>query len=268
MDQSTPISPCPTAPADQLVQIDELTPEQSAAVTALAKRWHRANGPVISTLNKLGSKIEDQLALVPKALREKVEELTADALERAYGVAAHGKKLPDGKGRATLAAAMLSGAAGGAGGVATALAELPFTVTVLLHAIRREAEAQGYDPDDPWIMAEALRTFSSGSPVTADDGINTAFFSARMALTGPALQGVIASVAPKLATALTQKLAAQAIPVLGAVSGAAMNAAFLRYYREMAAIRFSLLRLSETYGAASVTAAFTEAIEQPRISRA
>ena len=143
----------------------------------------------------------------------------------------------------------------------------PLTITVILHAIRREAVAAGYDPDDPWIRAEALRSFGSGSPVAADDGIDTSFLSARLTLTGPALQKLIATVAPKLAAALGQKLAAQAVPVLGAISGAALNAAFLSYYRETAAIRFALLRLAEQHGAEPVLTAFEKATAAPRITR-
>ena len=74
-------------------------------------------------------------------------------------------------------------------------------------------------------------------------------------------QRVIATVAPKLATALGQKLAAQAVPVLGAVAGAGLNAAFLRYYREMAEIRFALLRLAEQHGAEEILTAFAKATE-------
>lgn len=171
-------------------------------------------------------------------------------------------------GRGTLAAALATGAAGGSGGIATSVAELPFTITVLLHAIRREAARAGFDPDDPWIRAEALRTFGSGSPASADDGIDTSFLSARLTLTGPALQKLIATVAPRLAATLGQKVAAQAVPVLGAVSGAALNAAFLRYYREAAAIRFALLRLAEQHGAGPVLAGFAAATEAPKITRA
>jgi hypothetical protein len=103
--------------------------------------------------------------------------------------------------------------------------------------------------------------------LAADDGVNTSFLSARLTLTGPALQGVIATVAPRLAAALGQKLAAQAVPVLGAVSGAALNAAFLRYYREVARIRFALMRLAVQHGGAAVAARFAEATSAPRITR-
>ena len=70
-------------------------------------------------------------------------------------------------------------------------------------------------------------------------------FGARFAVTGAALNKLVATLAPKIATILGQKLAAQAVPVLGAVSGAALNAAFLSHYRELARIRFRLLRLGQ-----------------------
>ena len=244
-----------------------LPPDPETEIADLARRWKRANGPVMALVNRFGGAVEGQFALLPAALRARIEEITARALETSYGLSAGGSRLPDPKGRATLAAAMVTGAAGGAGGIATALAELPLTITVILHAIRREAVAAGYDPDDPWIKAEALRSFGSGNPVAADDGIDTSFLSARLTLTGPALQKLIATVAPKLAAALGQKLAAQAVPVLGAISGAALNAAFLSYYRETAAIRFALLRLAEQHGAEPVLTAFEKATAAPRITR-
>ena len=67
---------------------------------------------------------------------------------------------------------------------------------------------------------------------------------------------------------MTQKMAAQAVPVLGAAAGAALNAAYLRYYRELAAIRFALLRLSERHGAEPVLEAFRIAATPPAVTRA
>jgi hypothetical protein len=98
--------------------------------------------------------------------------------------------------------------------------------------------------------------------------VNTSFLTARLTLTGSAVQNLIASVAPKLAAVLGQRLAAQAVPVLGAVTGAALNAAFLSYYREVARIRFALLRLAEVHGAEPMLAAFAAAVEPPKIIRA
>jgi hypothetical protein len=237
-------------------------------IAALAEAWRRANGPVMSLANRLGGDLEKAHDALPVALRNRIDRITASALETAMSAAAVGDRAPRLGRRGPMAAVLVSGAAGGAGGLATAIAELPVTVTVLLHAIRREAREAGYDPDDPAIRAECLKAFAAGSPLAADDGVNTSFLSARLTLTGPALQKVIATVAPRLGISLGQKLAAQSVPVLGALAGAALNAAYLNYYREIARIRFALLRLSEAHGAAPVLAAFGQAAARPAVARA
>ncbi|WP_103333310.1 EcsC family protein [Pseudotabrizicola formosa] len=250
-------------PADlsTVVPPQDMLPE----IRALAARHKRANGPVIGLVNRLGGTLERQMAMVPEGYRTQIERVVAQALSAAMTVAGQGDRLPDTGTRGPLLAAMASGAAGGAGGLPTALAELPLAVTLILHAIRQAARAEGFDPEDPMVRAECIRVFGAGSPLAEDDGINTSFISARLTLTGPAVQKVIASVAPKLATALGQKLAAQAIPVIGAVTGAALNAAFLNYYSEIARVRFALLRLSQIHGAEQVLADFRKAVESPRL---
>lgn len=240
-------------------------PGYHADIDALARRLARANGPVMRLLNGLGTRLEGQLDLVPDRHRAQIEGLVTQALAAAYGLAA---RTPDLGERGPVVAVIASGAAGGAGGLATALAELPVTVTLMLNAIRAEARAAGFDPEEPGIRAECLRIFGAGSPLAQDDGVNTSFLTARLTITGQAVQSLITSIAPRLAAVLGQKLAAQAVPVLGAVSGAALNAAFLSYYREVARIRFALLRLAVQYGAEPVMAAFHAAVEPPSLTRA
>ncbi|MES2667153.1 MAG: EcsC family protein [Pseudomonadota bacterium] len=245
----------------------------SAALTddlaPLVRRYRRANGPMMALVNRLGGSLEGKLGMIPAALRDRIEAVVAQALSAAYGLAARGAQIgPLGGPRGPLIAAMASGAAGGAGGIATSLAELPVTITVILHAIQREAVAAGFDPDDPAIRAECLQVFGAGSPLDGDEGGNTSFLSARLTLTGPTVQAIIARVAPKLAAAMGQKLVAQAVPVLGAVTGAGLNAAYLRYFTEMAAIRFGLLRLAEVHGAEPVMRAFAAAVQPARVRTA
>lgn len=240
-------------------------------IAALARRYRRANGPVISVLNRLGGQLERQLDALPPPVKRQIEVTVTRALQAAHS-AAHAaagvtRRAPDLGTRAAPIAAAFSGAVGGLGGLATAIPELPVTVTLILHAIRRAAEAEGFDPDDPAIRAECLGIFAAGSPVENDAGANTAFLGARLALSGSAVHGVIAAVAPRLAAALGQKLAAQAVPVLGALTGAALNAAYLTYYRELARIRFALLRLAGTHGPEATLAAFNTAIKPVPVTR-
>lgn len=237
-------------------------------IADLARRARRANGPLMSLLNRLGGKVEAQMSLLPDAARRQIETLTMATLERALGVAALGSKAPDLGGRAAPIAAALSGAAGGAGGLMTSIAELPVTITLILGTIRAAAVDEGFDPDDPAIRAEILRCFASGTPMGGDDGVNTAFIGARLTATGPALNKLLSALAPKIAATMSQKLAAQAVPVLGALSGAALNAAFLTHYRELARIRFALLRHAQLHGAEQVIARFREAASVRPLLRA
>lgn len=249
--------------------------DPEAEIQRLAQDLRRANGPVMGLVNRLGGRLEDQISLLPERYRGQLERAVSLALSAGYGAARQGERLgaslPGRIGKAgpggRMAAAVTAGALGGAGGLATALAELPLTVTLFLGAIRDEARRAGLDPDDPAIRAECLRVFGAGSPLAEDDGVNTSFLSARLTVTGPALQKIIATVAPRFAAALGQKLAAQAVPLLGALSGGALNAAFLSYYREVARLRFALLTLSARHGPQVMTR-FSEIASPPRLHKA
>ena len=238
-------------------------PDLDVEMTALAFAYGRANGPFVKLVNRLGGSVEAQLNRLPASVRLELERAVTRALETAHGLAALGARAPDLGPRGATFAAMATGAAGGAAGLAGSLVELPVTITVMLHAIRSEARAAGYDPDDPAVRLTCLEVFAAGSPLKSDDGVNTAFLSARLTLAGGTLQKALAVVVPRLAAVFGQKLAAQAVPVLGAVTGAALNAAFLSYYRELARIRFRLMRLAEVHGAEVVLREFAAAQARP-----
>jgi hypothetical protein len=235
------------------------TPSFESEVAALAADYRRANGPLMALVNRFGSGIEARFDLVPKPLRVQIERIVVVALMAAHGLAGRGEDGTVQSPHGTTLAAIATGAAGGSGGIVTSIAELPVTITVILRAIRAEAIKAGFDPTEPGVRAACLEVFAAGSPVQADDGVNTGFISTRLAITGPALHQLIARIAPRFASALGQKLAAQAVPVLGAVSGAVLNAAFLSYYREIARIRFALMRLAQNHGGEAVVTAFSRA---------
>jgi EcsC protein family len=248
--------------------IPVITVDLELAVQGLALRYRRANGPLMSVLNRIGGSVEERVALLPQAVRTQLETVTRAALERAHGMAAYGaKRGPELGERGPVFAAIATGVAGGVGGLPTAIAELPVTITLFLHAIRAAATEAGFDADDPGIRAECLQVFAAGSPLGGDDGVNTSFIGARMAVSNAAIQKVIAVVVPRLGLAMGQKLVAQAVPVLGAVAGAALNAAYMNYYRETARIRFALLRLAESHGAEATLMAFQAAVKVPSLTK-
>lgn len=247
-----------------------LDPAAEAELRALARRMRRANGPLMRLVNFAGGQVENWLEALPDGAKTALEQATERALYGAYATASrvaasdaapslgrHGHKV----------AAMASGAAGGAGGLPTALIELPATVTLIFGAIQRVAVQHGYDPADEAVRKECIAVFGSGGPIAADDGVNTTFLSSRLMLNGLTVHGLIARISPRLSIVLAQKLGMQSVPVLGAVSGAAVNYAFARYFEEAAQVRFGVRRLADTHGEAPVMARFAEAWKKPALAR-
>lgn len=216
-----------------------------AELDAMARRHRAAGGMGIQLLNLIGGQAEGLLDRLPRAARDRLEDGTEKALNVAMK-AAHGSRgvVKDQPGWLNTAVATAMGAAGGFGGLPSALVELPVTTTVLLRAIQGVAVEHGFDPASESVQFDCIRVFAAAGPLAQDDGADLAFLSTRVALNGKAIQGLIATVAPKLAAVLGQKLAAQTVPVLGAVAGAAVNYAYTSYYQEIAHVHFGLRKLA------------------------
>jgi hypothetical protein len=215
------------------------------SIAELARRHRAAGGVGLQVLNLIGAQAESLMERLPDQVRRSLDGATERALLVAVQAAKQSRGVvPDQKGWLNSAATTAMGAMGGAGGLPTALAELPVTTTVLLRAIQGIAAEHGFDPNDPEVLADCLTVFASAGPLADDDGANMAFLSTRVTLTGTAVHGIMKSVAPKLATVLGQKLAAQTVPILGAAAGAATNYAYTSYYQEMAHVHFGLRRLA------------------------
>ncbi len=216
-----------------------------AELDDLARRYRKAGGLGIELLNVIGTQADGLLDRLPTNVRGRLDEATVAALGHAMTAASGSRRMvPDQSPwiNRTISAAM--GAAGGFGGLPTALAELPVTTTLLLRVIEAEAAAKGFDTASDSVKFDCVQVFASAGPLEHDNGADTAFLSARMALSGAAMQALVARVAPKLAVVLGQKLAAQTVPVLGAVAGAAVNYAYTSYYADMAHVHFSLRKLA------------------------
>ena len=224
-------------------------PKLVTELDALARRHRGACGPVMQVLGFLGGSAEGLVNRLPAGVRTGLEGATERALDTAMAAASRSRGMvadrPDWVNTA-LATAM--GAAGGFGGLPGALAELPFTVTMLLRAIQGIAAEHGFDPASDEVRLECLRVFASAGPLARDDGTDMGFFTAKVTITGTGLSGLIARVAPRLSVVLGEKLAAQTAPVLGAVAGAAVNYAFTSYYQEIARVHFGLKRLARDSG--------------------
>ncbi len=246
-----------------------LSTEAKAQVTALADRQKRANGVLMKAINFVGGQVEDTLKLLPKGARSQIDDAARSALQKSYDLAAGSRKgrfaqtVQTDAGHKVMAT--ISGALGGLGGLPTALAELPVATTMIFRAVQGVAAQYGEDPTTAETRLECLAVFGAGGPGAEDDGVDTSFIGARLGLTGAAVHGLVSKVAPRFATVLSQKLASQAVPVLGAAAGAGTNYAFTDYYVEMAHVHFGLRQMARTHGEDQVLDAFHAALAKAKV---
>lgn len=165
---------------------------------------------------------------------------------------------------ANRAAAVISGATGGWFGLAGIVPDLIASTTVIFNAIQKVARQHGFDTTDPQVRLECLSVFQYGEPGETGDAAAKSFLANRVLTNGQAVSALISRFASGFASKLTSKLGAQAVPVLGAATGAAINYAFINYYERVAQVHFRLLRLAKDHPTMDIPAEYAAALRRAR----
>ncbi|MEJ0002659.1 MAG: EcsC family protein [Pararobbsia sp.] len=170
-------------------------------------------------------------------------------------------------------AVMGTGAAGGAFGLLALPAELPVTTTLMFRSICSIAQSKGEPLNDPAVQMQCLLVLALGGPAKSDDDAQWGYFMVRGALaqavsrasselaakglgahTSSALLQLVRQIASRLSVQISEQVAAKSIPALGAVFGAAINAAFIDHFQHIAEAHFTVRSLERRYGEAHVRA--------------
>ena len=163
------------------------------------------------------------------------------------------------------ALAAASGAVGGAFGAATLAFELPVSTTIMLRSIADIARSEGEDLRQPDAALACLQVLALGG--VSDETLEGGYFALRGLMTksvadaatyiaqkgvadqtAPALVRFIADIAARFGVVVGEKVAAQAVPVIGAVGGAVVNYAFVDHFQSLARGHFIVRRLERIYG--------------------
>jgi hypothetical protein len=164
--------------------------------------------------------------------------------------------------------AAISGAAGGAFGLPALAIELPVSTTIILRSIADIARSEGEKLSLREPQLACLEVFALGGTASNDDAAETGYFGIRAALAGavteaakhfathgatqkgsPALVRLISKIAARFSIPVTEKAAAQAVPVIGAAGGALINTLFIDHFQNVARGHFVVRRLERMYGA-------------------
>lgn len=165
------------------------------------------------------------------------------------------------------ALATASGAAGGAFGLATLPVELPVSTIIMMRSIANIARSEGEDLSDPETALACVEVFALGGRAGSTDAAESGYFAVRGMLAktvteaarfiaergiveqgAPVLVRFIAQVASRFGAVVTQKVAAQALPIMGALGGAVVNYAFIEHFQQTAKGHFTVRRLERVYG--------------------
>ena len=155
--------------------------------------------------------------------------------------------------RVAQVAAAASGAVGGWMGLAGTLPDLAFTTLLIMRQIAAVATAEGEDLRDVAARRACLEVFA-----LAGREPGSGYWSARVAFRGAPLAALLRQAAQAWGLAVSERVTAGAVPVIGAAGGMLVNTAFLGHYRRVARAHFTVRRLERQHGGAAVRRAATE----------
>jgi hypothetical protein len=261
--------------------MSELSKTDLAVLSAAVSRLERP-GLAAKLAAVIGIPVEKLLGWLPDSIQSQIDSLAEDALAHALSVAR--KTLSDETTKKPWnlthkVAVTLSGVTGGMFGAPALFAELPVTTVIILRSIADIARSHGEDLANPEVQLACLEVFALGSMSKTDVAdatsvgaqrqesyIRSSYFVSRAAMAqqvsaaaeiltkgtmpagGSALTRLISKIASRFGVSVSEKAAAQAVPIVGAIGGGLINALFMDHFQNTAEAHFSVRKLERTYG--------------------
>jgi hypothetical protein len=163
-------------------------------------------------------------------------------------------------------AAGVTGGVGGFMGMAALPLELPVTTTLMLRAVAGIARHNGEDLSQLEARLACLQVFALGARSTGARQ-DVGYFAARTLLTrmssnaiahlvergavelsGPVMNRFMSELVSRFSIVVSDRIAASALPVVGAIGGATVNMIFMTHFQRIAQGHFTVRRLERRYG--------------------
>lgn len=233
----------------------------------------------------IGTPIDIAFKLMPRPLYLRARGAADDAVGKLFRVAVsslrHDERIAA-QDRLYHALAAGTGAIGGFFGVYGLPMDLAVSTTLMLRSIAEIARAEGEHVNTIETRLACLEVFALGGHSESDDAAETGYYSMRLALAwpvtaaarhvaqqgatadGPMVAKLISLIGARFGVAVSQKTAAQLVPLVGAVTGSAINIVFMSHYQEMARGHFVVRRLERKYGPELVKNAYEDICRKER----
>jgi EcsC protein family len=238
-----------------------------------------------------GRPIDRVMRLMPKAASRRINRAVESAILNCLNVAINSIELQSKAPPERRASSFLVGISGGVSGffgLAALPIELPVTTTLMLRAIADIARHHGEDLSTLEARLACVEVFALGAPKTGRR-VDFGYYASRALLgrlaanasallversaanlSAPVVGGLVTEIATRFSVVVSERSAASALPVLGAVGGATVNVIFMNHFQRVASGHFAIRRLERSYGPAVVRRLYAEQAAQrpvPRVAR-
>jgi hypothetical protein len=226
-----------------------------------------------------GVPINRVLGFLPKPVNKQLSVLVCDAVMKGLEVAVDTLDDKPPRSPAMGFSSFLAGVTGGVSGLFgfSALAvELPLTTTLMLRAIAEIAQHQGEDLSTVEARLACLEVFAYGAKPN-DENLDVGYYAARALISkythdiaalalergaidasAPVVASLVSEIVSRFGLVVSDKVAAGALPILGAVGGATVNIVFMDHFQRVAHAHFTLRRLERTYGSSHIKQRYAE----------
>ncbi len=227
-----------------------------------------------------GVPVNRVLSILPKVANNQLGVLVRSAVTKSLDVAIDTLEDEPPPTPATWFSSFLAGVTGGVSGlvgIAALPVELPLTTTFMLRAIAAIARHEGEDLSKIEARLACLEVFALGTK--RNQQIDVGYYAARALLSkytsdivalvaergafdasAPVVRNMVSEIVSRFGLVVSNKVAAGALPILGAVGGATINVIFMDHYQRIAQAHFALRRLERSYGVNNVRRRYAELV--------
>ena len=221
-----------------------------------------------------GEPLTQLLKRLPGPITKQINRAVRAALAQALDVAVYkmgSTRLPEPHPALFQVASGITGGLSGFFGMGALALELPVTTTLMLRSIAGIATRNGEQLQLPAARLACLEVFALGPQSKQGASGETSYYATRAFLaktvseaasnmlerglaagSAPVIVDLVQAIGSRFGIVVTEKVAAGAIPVVGAVGGAAVNLAFMQHFQQVARAHFAIRQLERRYGAPMV----------------
>jgi hypothetical protein len=262
-----------------------LAPEDHAEMTRAVQALKHASFAV-RLAELAGQPVNRLFAAIPPFAAQHVNRIVERAILKSLDVAISSMDDADrDESPSTWVPRVIAGVTGGLGGLFGIFAlpvELPLTTMVMLRSIAEIGQSYGEDLSTLPSRLACLEVLALGTHGPRESDVLT-YYALRATL-ARLTQGIAnlvveqgatgagATLAARIATtissrfgpAVTERLAASAVPVAGLIGGATVNMVFMEHYQRLARGHFTIRKLERRYGSAEIETAYRRLVAVER----